>query len=314
MAFDQSNRVWMNGKCVAWNDATAHVSVHALHYGTGVFEGIRCYETEDGPAVFRLRDHLNRMYVSAAVYGMNIPYSLEEMEEAISEVILRNGFRSCYVRPLCFYGSASLGLDPRRCPVEVAILAWPWAPLHGNESLTRGVRVTVSRWSKFHSRMMPTTAKACGQYLNSVLAVKDAVNDGYDEALLLDAQGFIAEGAGENLFLLRGGKLYTNDERHSILLGITRDSVIHIARDLGFEVEVGALSLGDLLRADEAFLTGTAAEVTPLREIDGTPVGEGRPGKVTMQIQRAFFDITAGREEKYRDWLHPVCESVEAVA
>jgi len=314
MAFDQSNWVWMNGRCVAWNDATAHVSAHGLHYGTGVFEGIRCYETEEGPAVFRLRDHLNRMYLSAAVYGMKIPYSLEEMEEAISEVISRNGFRSCYVRPICFYGSASLGLDPRRCPVEVAVLAWPWAPLHGNESLTRGVKVTVSRWSKFHSRMMPTTAKACGQYVNSVLAVKDALDDGYDEALLLDAQGFIAEGAGENLFLLRGGKLYTNDERHSILLGITRDSVISIARDLGFEVEVGALSLGDLLRADEAFLTGTAAEVTPLCGVDGTPVGEGKPGKVTMQIQKAFFEITSGRDSRYREWLHPVCEPIEAVA
>lgn len=310
MAFDQSNRVWMNGRLVAWDDATAHVSVHALHYGTGVFEGIRCYETEDGPAVFRLRDHLERLYDSAAVYRMKIPYSLEEMEEAVCEVILSNGFKSCYVRPICFYGSASLGLDPRNCPVEVAVLAWPWAALHGDESLTRGVRVTVSGWSKFHSRMMPTTAKACGQYLNSVLAVTDAIREGYDEALLLDEQGFIAEGAGENLFLVRNHKLYTNDERHSILLGITRDSVINIARNLGYEVGIGALTLGDLLRSEEAFLTGTAAEVAPLCEVDGEPIGTGKPGEATRQIQRAFFDITAGRNARYRDWLHFVCEPV----
>lgn len=314
MVFDQSNWVWMNGRCVAWEDATAHVSVHALHYGTGVFEGVRCYATEDGPAVFRMQDHLDRLYASAAVYGMKIPYSPAEMEDAISEVILRNGFKSCYVRPICFYGSASLGLNPRNCPVEVAVLAWPWAALHGDQSLARGVRVTVSRWSKFHSQMMPTTAKACGQYLNSVLAVTDATNEGYDEALLLDAQGFIAEGAGENLFLFRDGKLYTNDERHSILLGITRDSVINIARGLGYEVEIGALSLCDLINAEEAFLTGTAAEVAPLCEIDGTLVGKGVRGEVTAQIQKAFFDITSGRDTRYRDWLHMVCEPVEAVA
>jgi branched-chain amino acid aminotransferase len=306
MSFDSTKWVWMNGACVRWDEATVHVSAHALHYGSGVFEGVRCYETEDGPAAFRLDAHLERLYASAAVYQMEIPYERARLEEAVCEVVRLNEFRSCYVRPICFYGSNSLGLNPRGCPVEVVILAWPWAAYLGDEGLVAGVRVTVSPWLKFHSRMMPTTAKACGQYLNSILAVRDAASRGFAEALLLDAEGRVAEGSGENLFVVRDGRLYTNDERHSILLGITRDAVIQIARDLGYGVETCALRLEDLRAADELFFTGTAAEVTPVCEIDGVPVGAGRRGPVTEEIQRVFFDATAGRDPRYRHWLRPV--------
>lgn len=306
MAFDSTKWVWMNGACVPWAEATVHVSAHALHYGSGVFEGVRCYETEDGPATFRLDAHLERLYASAAVYQMEIPYTREALAEAIGDVVRRNEFRSCYVRPICFYGSDTLGVHPRACPIEVVILAWPWAAYLGDEGLDAGVRITVSPWQKFHSRMMPTTAKACGQYLNSILAVRDAASRGFAEALLLDAEGRIAEGSGENLFLVKDGRLHTNDESHSILLGITRDAVIQLARDLGHTIETGPLYLADLAAADEAFFTGTAVEVTPIREIDGQVIGTGRRGPITAQIQQAFFDATAGRDPRYRHWLRLV--------
>jgi len=308
MSFEQSKWVWMNGDLAQWAGATVHVSAHALHYGSGVFEGLRCYETVDGPAVFRMEAHLERLFASAQVYGIEIPYSLDELAAAVRSVIDRNEFTSCYIRPICFYGSDSLGLHPRNCPVEVVILAWPWAPYLGSNGLENGVRVTVSPWLKFHSQMLPTTAKACGQYLNSILAVREAVARGFDEALLLDAYGYVAEGSGENLFVVRGDKLLTNEERHSILMGVTRDAVIEIARDLGFRVETRAIQLADLLGADEAFLTGTAAEVTPIREVDGTIIGDGARGLITERIQQSFFAATQGREPRYRHWLHPVTE------
>jgi branched-chain amino acid aminotransferase len=304
MSFDQSKWVWMNGRVIPWQDATTHVSTHALHYGSGVFEGIRCYETPDGPAIFRLSAHLDRLYNSARVHGIDIPYTPSELSEGICELIERNEFRSCYVRPLCYFGSSSLSLHPAKCPVEVAILTWPWAPYLGAAGLENGVRITVSPWKKFHSEMMPTTAKACGQYINSILAVREAVSRGFDEALLLDVDGHIAEGSGENLFIVRKGELLTNDERHSILMGITRNAVIQIARDLGYEVTSRALSLEDLANADEAFFTGTAAEVTPIREVDGVLINGGQRGPVTQDIQRVFFSAVAGHDERYRDWLH----------
>ncbi|HLA10142.1 MAG TPA: branched-chain amino acid transaminase [Pyrinomonadaceae bacterium] len=311
MSFAETKWVWLNGKFVPWSDANFHVSAHGLHYGSGVFEGVRCYETADGPAVFRLDDHLQRLYASAEVYGLEIPFTREELAEATCELIERNHFSSCYVRPICFYGSQSLGLHPRNCPIEVAILAWPWAPYLGAEGLQNGVRVTVSPWKKFHSQMMPTTAKACGQYLNSILAVRDAVKRGFDEALLLNAEGQVAEGSGENLFIVSGGKIVTNDDRHSILLGITRDCVIRIARDLGYLVEARAIRLHDLLTADEAFVTGTAAEVTPIREVDNSRIGDGMPGAITAQIQKLFFDAVAGRALRYQHWLTPIGRASE---
>jgi branched-chain amino acid aminotransferase len=296
----------MNGRVVRWQEATLHVSSHALHYGSGVFEGIRCYETDDGPALFRLDAHLDRLYASAAAYGMPIPYSQDEMADAICEVIDRNGFTGCYVRPIVYYGSSSLGVHPRNCPIEVAILVWPWAAYLGDEGLENGVRVKVSPITKFHSRMMPTTAKACGGYINSMLAVREAMAAGYDEALLLDERGNVAEGSGENLFVVRDGGLLTNNEESSILLGVTRGAVIQIARDLGYTVEVGVIRLDDLYAADEAFFTGTAAEVTPIRELNETVIGRGTRGPVTEVIQRRFFDAVLGREARYRDWLHLV--------
>ena len=303
----------MNGRIVDWHNATLHVSSHALHYGTGVFEGMRCYETADGPAVFRMKAHLNRFLDSAEMYGIEIPYTLEEMEEAVCETIALNGFASCYVRPICYYGSAGLNVHPRNCPVEVAILAWPWAAYLGDESLEKGVRVRVSSITKFHSRMMPTTAKACGTYVNSMLAVREAMAAGYDEALLLDEHGNVAEGSGENLFIVNDGNLLTNDERSSILMGITRDAVIKLARDLGYRVNIGMIRLGDLYRADEAFFTGTAAEITPIRELNGKQIGVDARGPVTEKLQQAFFAAVFGRDSRYGDWLHHVAQQPAAV-
>jgi len=271
---------------------------------------MRCYETVDGPAVFCLDAHLERLYKSASVYGIEIPYTRAELAGAICDCIQRNEFSSCYVRPLCYYGSSTLGLHPAKCPIEVVILTWPWGAYLGAEGLERGVRVTISPWLKFHSQMMPTTAKACGQYVNSILAVRDAVGRGFDEALLLDTDGHLAEGSGENLFIVRDRRLLTNDEHHSILLGITREVVMQIARHLGFQVSTGPLRLDDLLGADEAFFTGTAAEVTPISEVDGVPIKTGRRGPVTEQIQEVFFAATSGRDSRYRHWLHPVAQPV----
>ena len=306
MPFEDAHWVWMNGKIIPWRYATVHVSAHALHYGSGVFEGIRCYETSKGPAVFRLDAHLERFFASAAVHDLTIGYSRKELTKAVCQVIQRNGFPSCYVRPICYVGSGVLSVHPRRSPVEVAIFGWPSLTQFGAEALQKGVRVTVSSWVRIHSSMMPTTAKGCGQYLNSVLAAREAVSRGFDEAVLLDTHGHISEGSGENLFLVRGGKLLTNDERDSILLGITRDSVIRIARDLGYSVEVRTLKEDDLLSADEAFFTGTAAEVTPIREVDGKAIRGGVRGPVTAKIQQAFFAAATGQNERYRAWLHYV--------
>jgi branched-chain amino acid aminotransferase len=308
MSFDEAKSVWMSGELVPWSKATIHVSSHALHYGSGVFEGIRCYETPEGPAVFRLEEHIDRLFASARVYGIEIGYTRRELGAAVCQTIAANDFTSCYVRPIVFFGSSTLGLDPRSCPVEAAVLAWPWPALLGDDTLERGARITVSPWRKFHGHMIPTTAKACGQYLNSILAVRDAARRGFDEALLLDAAGGIAEGAGENLFLVRDGIVQTNDERQSILMGITRDSVLAIARDLGLRVETRELALEDLLTADEAFFSGTAAEITPVCEVDGAVIGDGRPGKVTRSIQSVFFEATRGRMPRYRQWLHFVDE------
>ena len=306
MAFDQSQWIWMDGRVVRWSNATVHVSAHALHYGSGVFEGIRCYETDDGPAVFRLPEHVDRLFASAAVYSMEISYSRTEIEEGICEVVERNGFASCYVRPICFFGSEGLAVHPRNCPLHVAVLAWPWGAYLGVEQQVTGVRITVSSWRKFGVGMLPSTAKGSGQYLNSLLAMREAVSKGYDEALLLNADGTIAEGAGENLFIVRDGRLLTNDEKSSILLGITRASVLEMARDLGIEVEIRELVLEDLLSADEAFFTGTATEIAPIREVDGSPIGSGRRGPLTEQLQNIFVAITAGREPRYRRWLRVV--------
>jgi branched-chain amino acid aminotransferase len=303
MSFDLSKWVWINGEFARWGEVCVPVSAHTLHLGSGVFEAVRCYQTACGPAVFRLDAHLARLWRSAAVYQMEIPYTAAALARAVGEVVRRNEFGDCYVRLLCYHGSGSLGVYPRGCPVEVLLLCWPLGTYLNEGALEEGVRATISPWVKFHSRMMPTTAKACGQYLNSLLAMREAVGRGYDEAVLLDAEGNVAEGSGENIFVVRGGGLLTNDERSSILLGITRDSVIELARAAGYQVSVGTISPEELLAADEAFFTGTAAEVTPIREIDMHPVGAGRRGPVTERIQRAYFDATRGRDRRCRGWL-----------
>jgi branched-chain amino acid aminotransferase len=310
MSFENVKYIWKNGEFVTWAEATVHVSAHALHYGSGVFEGIRCYETDSGPAVFRLSEHLERFQASATAYNFKIPYLADELTDAICELIMLNNFSSCYIRPIAYFGSASLGLHPAKCPVEIAILAWPWGAYLGAENLERGIRVTVSPWRKFHSSMMPTTAKACGQYLNSILAVQDAFARGFDEALLLDKDGSLAEGSGENLFVIRDGKVFTNKAGDSILMGITRDAALTIAEDLGFKIETKSLTLADLLFAHEAFFTGTAAEITPIREVDGKPIGDGKRGRMTEQIQQIFFDAVNGRDQRYANWLHPVGKAV----
>jgi len=306
MSFDNVKWAWMNGTMIPWQKAVVHASVHALHYGSGVFEGIRCYQTEDGPALFRLEEHLERFVYSASVYGMAIRYTADELTEAISELVSANEFSSCYVRPLCFRGSGDLKVGPDDCPVELTILAWPWAPLHGDQSATKGLRVCVSRRKKFHSDMMPPTAKATGQYVNSILAIREAIAEGYDEPVLLNTEGYLAEAASENLFLIRGGKLWTNDEKDSILLGITRLSVIEIAQQLGYKVQIARLSVDDLITADEAFVTGTAAEVVPICQVDGKTIGAGQCGPITMQIQQEYMAIVSGRRPGYAHWLHPV--------
>jgi branched-chain amino acid aminotransferase len=312
MSFENIKWIWKNGEIIPWANATVHVSAHGLHYGSGVFEGIRCYETVSGPALFRLHEHLERFHASAGVYNFKIPFTVEELSDAICELISLNEFKSCYVRPICYLGSASLGVHPGKCPVEVAIMAWSWSAYLGAEGLENGVRVTISPWRKFHSSMMPTTAKACGQYLNSILAISDAFERGYDEALLLDIDGRLAEGSGENLFVIKNGKIFTNKADDSILMGITRDAAIEIARELGFIVEAKSLELEDLLNADEAFFTGTAAEITPIREIDGQIIGEGKRGAITEKIQKTFFEAVAGHDSRFLKWLHPVEQFVTA--
>ncbi|MGD9563416.1 MAG: branched-chain amino acid transaminase [Pyrinomonadaceae bacterium] len=310
MSFENVKWVWKNGDIVPWADATVHVSAHALHYGSGVFEGIRCYDTELGPAVFRLAEHLDRFHASAAAYNFEIPYSNEQLTEATTTLIARNGFTSCYIRPIFFKGSGTLGLHPGKCPSETAIIVWPWGSYLGAEGLENGVKITVSPWRKFHSSMMPTTAKACGQYLNSILAVQDAFSRGYDEGLLLDMNGSLAEGSGENLFVIKDGRVTTNKADDSILMGITRDAAIEIARELGYQVAERSLELDDLLSADEAFFTGTAAEVTPIRQVDDHMIGEGRRGPVTKDIQETFFNAVTGGDPRFRKWLHPITQAV----
>ncbi|HKX30330.1 MAG TPA: branched-chain amino acid transaminase [Blastocatellia bacterium] len=321
MSFEKTRWLWHNGKLVLWNGAQIHASAFGLHYGTGVFEGIRAYQTEEGPAIFRLKEHLDRFDASARAYGIEIGYSPEELSEAISETVILNDFQNCYIRPIAYYDSGSLGIRST-CPVSVTIISWEWPNALDAEKKARGLRVTISPWRKFHHSMMPTTAKSTGQYLNSILAVRDAAARGFDEALLLDMDGNLAEGAVENIFLVRNGQLLTNDERSSILLGVTRASVIEIARHLGYEVEIRTLTLDDLWSADEAFLTGTAVEIAPIREVDGRSIGDGRTRPVTDRIQAIFSGIVSGggrsSEEStlqpYRHWLYPVETLVGAAA
>ena len=302
--FNGTNWIWMNGQLVAWENATTHVSAHALHYGTGIFEGIRSYKTAHGPCIFRLDSHLNRFVESAAAYEMPLPYSERTLSEAVCQVIKANLLQgNSYIRLLSWYGSHDMGITSRRWPVETAIIAWPWGILFGDDRSHYGIRVSICPWRKIHFSMLPTSAKACGQYLSSLLAAQYALKQGCDEALLLDASGNIAEGPAENIFLVKDGRLVTNDESSSILLGITRESVLSIAQNLGLSVEVRHLTPEDLFNADEAFFTGTAVEIVSIREVDGKSIGTPGCHPVTDQIHGVFNKITAGLDTDYRHWL-----------
>ena len=290
---------------IPWAEATLHVSSHALHYGTGVFEGIRCYATERGPAVFRLDAHIERLFRSACVYEMELPYTREQVEAACREVVRANGLGDCYIRPIAYLGSGSLSVFAKDCPVEVAIFAWTWGAYLG-AGLHGGSKVIFSKWRKFDSAMMPTWAKACGQYINSALAVREALKHGCDEAILLDQQGNIAEGSGENLFLVKQGKIITNGEDAAILPGITRASVLEIAGHLGYATQVRPMRPEEVFEAEEVFFTGTAAEVTPVKEVDGRAISGGLPGPVTLRLQTAFLNAARGKDARYAAWLTPV--------
>jgi branched-chain amino acid aminotransferase len=298
-----ADQIWLNGEFVAWEDAKVHVLTHAMHYGTGVFEGIRAYETERGTAIFRHREHLERLEASAKLYYMDLPYTREQIREATHELIARNGFTSCYVRPLVWRGYGPMGLNPLDNPVEAMVAVWEWGAYLGEEGKRNGVRGRVSSYRRISPDSLIPHAKACGQYLNSVLAKIESLKAGYEEAILLDDKGYVCEGSGENVFVVKDGAISTPPQSAGILDGINRKSCIQIARDRGYEVVERNLVRAELALADEVFLTGTAAELTPLREIDDIPIGEGVPGPVTREIQAAFDDALHGRAPQYADWL-----------
>jgi len=305
---DQADLIWHNGEFVRWEDAKVHVLSHGLHYGTGVFEGIRCYETERGPAVFRHRDHLDRLQKSAGLYYLDLPYSAEELRLATHELIQRNGLGSCYIRPLAFRGYGSLGLYATDAPVEVIIAAFPWGVYLGEDGNAHGIRAKVSSWRRISPAGLIPHAKASGQYLNSILAKTESQKAGYEEAILLDERGFVCEGSGENIFVVRDGEIVTPPHVAGILDGINRKSVIQIARDLGYTVVERDIARAELYLAEEVFLTGTAAELVPVREIDDHPIGE--PGEITRHVQAKFDDALRGQAEEYLEW----CDFVESPA
>ena len=297
----ETEKIWFNGELVDWADAKVHVGAHGLHYGSGVFEGIRCYETDAGPAVFRLTDHLKRLQNSAALLHMELPYSVEELRAASHELIATNGLAECYLRPIAFYGYGELGVHPGTNPVDVVLMSWPWGAYLGETALEQGIRAKVSSWKRVGPNTIPHVSKATGIYLNSMLAVIEATRGGYDEAILLTDDGYVADGSGENVFVIKDEIISTPDLSASILPGITRETVMEIAGALGYAVHERAIIRSDLYLADEVFMTGTAAEVTPLRAIDDHEIGP--PGPITKAIQSTFFDVVRGRDERWTRWL-----------
>ncbi len=302
---DRDGVIWYDGKMVPWREATTHVLTHSLHYGLAVFEGLRAYKTVKGTAIFRLKEHTERLFNSAHIYMMKIPYDRETLMAAQKEVVRANKLDSCYVRPIAFYGSEKMGVSPKGAKVHVAIAAWPWGAYLGSEGLEKGIRVKTSSYARHHVNVSMCRAKYSGTYANSILANMEATDHGYDEGLLLDVDGFVAEGAGENLFMIKNDKI-VEPELNSALIGITRESVIQLAADLGYAIDARRITRDDLYIADEVFFTGTAAEVTPIREVDGRTVGTGKRGPLTEKLQSMFFDVVNGRSDKYRHWLHYV--------
>src|SRR5512140_532818 len=306
MPFEEVKKLWMNGTLVDFADAKIHVLSHALHYGSGVFEGTRCYNTKQGPAIFRLKEHTRRLYDSAKVYRMEIPFSMDEFNQACIDVVAANEFEDCYLRPLVYRGFHSLGVHPGNCPIEVVIAAWKWGKYLGPEALEQGVDVRVSSWNRMAPNTFPALAKATANYMNSILIRSEAAVDGYSEGIALDVNGYVSEGSGENVFLVRDSKIMTPPLGGSVLPGITRDSIITLARDLGFEVVEQLVPREALYIADEVFFTGSAAEVTPIRSIDRIKIGLGKRGPVTERLQKEYFDYIGGLIEDRHNWLTPV--------
>ncbi len=300
---DRDGKIWMDGALVDWRDAKVHVLTHTLHYGCGAFEGVRAYETPAGTAVFRLREHTERLFNSAKILRMKIPFTVEQVMDAQREVLRANGLKSGYIRPLTWIGSEKLGVSPKGCKVHLMVAAWAWGAYLGEEGMARGIRVKTSSYTRHHVNITMTQAKAVSNYTNSILANMEALDDGYDEAMLLDAAGFVSEGAGENLFVIKKGVVYTPDLSAGALNGITRDTIFAICQDLGLRLVEKRITRDEVYIADEAFFTGTAAEVTPIRELDRIAIGAGARGPITEKIQSAFFDIVGGRNAKYAEWL-----------
>lgn len=293
----------MDGRFVDWDDAKIHVLTHALHYATAVFEGIRCYSTDRGPAVFRLKDHVNRLFNSAKIYTMKIPYAMEELCKAVKDTIKVNKIKECYIRPIVYYAYGEMGLNPLKNPVSVAIAVWPWGSYLGEEGLKKGVRCKISSWVRVDTRILPPLAKSSANYLNSVLAKLEAINCGYDEAILLNMNGYVAEGPGENIFIVKDEVLITPPRSSGVLYGFTMDSVMELARGFSIQVEEREIIRDEVLLADEAFFTGTAAELTPIREVDGRIIGSGSIGPITKKLQEKFFQVVRGKDPKYEKWL-----------
>ena len=300
---DRDGKIWMDGQMVDWRDAKIHVLSHTLHYGCGAFEGVRAYKTEQGTAIFRLQEHTQRLFNSAKILRMNIPFGLEEVMQAQKDVVRLNNLESCYLRPLTWIGSQKLGVSPKGNKIHIMVAAWAWGAYLGEEGLKRGIRVKTSSYTRHHVNITMTQAKAVSNYTNSILANMEALDDGYDEALLLDASGFVSEGAGENMFVVKDGVVYTPDLSAGALNGITRNTIFHICKDLGIELVQKRITRDEVYISDEAFFTGTAAEVTPIRELDRIEIGKGSRGPITEKIQAAFFDIVGGRNPKYANWL-----------
>jgi branched-chain amino acid aminotransferase len=300
---DKAKKIWMDGEFLNWDEANVHILTHTLHYGLGVFEGIRCYECTDGRSeVFRLNDHTVRLFDSARISQMEIPYSIQEINQAIIETIKINELKSCYIRPLAFIGNGPMGLFVDEYPIRCAIAAWSWGAYLGDDGIKNGIRAKISSFTRLHANVNMTKAKICGQYVNSILAKKEVKNSGYDEAIMLDPEGYVAEASGENIFVVSGGVIRTPPTT-SILAGITRDSVIKVASDKGYAIKERRLSRDELYIADEVFLVGTAAEVTPIREIDDRTIGTGKPGRITKDVQDTYFSIVKGEKKEYEDWL-----------
>ncbi|MBK7612982.1 MAG: branched-chain amino acid transaminase [Vitreoscilla sp.] len=303
---DRDGKIWMDGQLVDWRDAKIHVLSHTLHYGCGAFEGVRAYKTAKGTAIFRLREHTERLLNSSKILRMKVPFSIDQLEEAQKAVVRENKLESCYLRPLVWIGSEKLGVSPKGNQIHAMVAAWSWGAYLGEEGMKRGIRVKISSYTRHHVNITMTQAKAVSNYTNSILANMEATDDGYDEAMLLDASGFVSEGAGENLFVVKNGAVYTPDLSAGALNGITRNTVFHICQDLGLKLVEKRITRDEVYIADEAFFTGTAAEVTPIRELDRIEIGIGSRGPITEKIQAAFFDIVNGRNDKYAHWLTPV--------